>query len=134
MPKQKPLSRKGIHKKKPIDYDRVEKLASMGLIVEEIAAVENVHPSTIQHNAEAMERINRGREMVKASVKRKQYEVAMQGDKTMLIWLGKQYCNQSDKVDQNVDQTHRYYISGPEKAESADEWRTQFAPTSHLTQ
>jgi len=32
-------------------------------------------------------------------LKRKQVEVALAGNTTMLIWLGKQYLDQSDKVD-----------------------------------
>ena len=32
-----------------------------------------------------------------SSLRRKQWEVALSGDKTMLIWLGKQYLGQSDK-------------------------------------
>lgn len=39
----------------------------------------------------------------------KQFQVAMAGDKTMLIWLGKQRLNQSDKSDTNItaDVTNR---------------------------
>jgi hypothetical protein len=31
------------------------------------------------------------------SLRRKQWQLAMNGDKTMLIWLGKQYLNQAEK-------------------------------------
>lgn len=34
----------------------------------------------------------------------KQYEMAMKGDRCMLIWLGKQYCGQSEKIEQKVEQ------------------------------
>lgn len=34
----------------------------------------------------------------KELLRQKQIEVAMDGDKTMLVWLGKQYLDQSDKV------------------------------------
>lgn len=33
------------------------------------------------------------------SLRRKQYELAMTGDKIMLIWLGKQYLGQKDKSE-----------------------------------
>jgi hypothetical protein len=33
----------------------------------------------------------------------KQYEMAMKGDRTLLIWLGKQYLNQADKVETKQD-------------------------------
>lgn len=42
----------------------------------------------------------------KASIRRKQFEAAMAGDKTMLIWLGKNYLDQSDVVKQTVTETH----------------------------
>lgn len=37
----------------------------------------------------------------KMSLRRKQYELAMKGDRSMLIWLGKQYLHQSDPDRQN---------------------------------
>lgn len=36
------------------------------------------------------------------SLRRKQFELALAGDRTMLIWLGKQYLGQADKMDQRV--------------------------------
>lgn len=33
------------------------------------------------------------------SLRRKQFELAMKGDRTMLVWLGKNMLGQSDKVD-----------------------------------
>ena len=36
------------------------------------------------------------------TLKQKQYETAMDGDKTMLIWLGKNRLNQRDKLDHDV--------------------------------
>lgn len=37
--------------------------------------------------------------MGKMSLRREQYNLAMKGDRGMLIWLGKQYLGQSDKLD-----------------------------------
>jgi hypothetical protein len=34
-----------------------------------------------------------------ASLKRKQFQVAMRGNPALLIWLGKQYLGQSDKLE-----------------------------------
>lgn len=42
----------------------------------------------------------------KISLRRQQWQLAMKGDKTMLIWLGKQYLGQSEKVEQNNKNTH----------------------------
>ena len=37
------------------------------------------------------------------SLRREQYRLAMDGDRTMLIWLGKQYLGQADKVEHSID-------------------------------
>lgn len=47
--------------------------------------------------------IEKGRKQGNMSLKRKQYEVAMGGNVTMLIWLGKQRLDQTDKVEQRFD-------------------------------
>lgn len=39
------------------------------------------------------------RQNFKKNIIGKQYELAMKGDRTMLIWLGKQYCEQTDKTE-----------------------------------
>jgi hypothetical protein len=41
----------------------------------------------------------------KVSLRRKQYEVAMTGNVGMLIWLGKQHLDQSDKREEKSDIT-----------------------------
>ena len=35
----------------------------------------------------------------KASLRRKQWEMALKGDRVMLIWLGKQHLGQADKLE-----------------------------------
>jgi hypothetical protein len=42
---------------------------------------------------------NKRREGIRVSLMQKQYEVAMQGNVSMLIWLGKQYLGQTDKQE-----------------------------------
>jgi hypothetical protein len=39
---------------------------------------------------------------VRGSILAKQYELAIGGNVTLLIWLGKQYCNQTDKVEETT--------------------------------
>lgn len=38
----------------------------------------------------------------RVSLRRKQFESAMNGDKVMLIWLGKQHLGQTDKIEQKT--------------------------------
>lgn len=85
-----------------IDPDQVEQLAAINCSLEEMGAVLGCSADTLGRRfADA---IKRGRERGRMSLKRKQYELAMAGNVTMLIWLGKQLLGQSDKqtVDANV--------------------------------
>ena len=43
------------------------------------------------------------KEPLRINLLKKQYDVAMMGNVSMLIWLGKNELNQTDKVDQKVD-------------------------------
>jgi hypothetical protein len=80
-----------------IDGEKVKKLASMGLTVPEIAAVLECSKRTLERRFDAS--IKEGRERLNASLKRKQFQVAMRGNPALLIWLGKQYLGQSDKLE-----------------------------------
>lgn len=85
-----------------IDPAQVEKLAAIGCSMAEIGAVLSCSPDTLQRRFAAV--IEKGREHGKASLKRKQYEVAMSGNVSMLIWLGKIKLGQVDTSRQFIDQ------------------------------
>ena len=81
----------------PVTNEQVIELASKGLVCREIAATLNCSESTINHRfAKALKN---GRLLRDASLRRRQYDRAMDGSDTMLIWLGKQYLEQSDKQE-----------------------------------
>lgn len=82
---------------KPIDPDQVKKLASIGLSNAEIGAVLDCSPDTIERRFKGI--MKAGREHRNASLRRKQFEVAIAGNPTMLIWLGKQFLGQADKSE-----------------------------------
>lgn len=50
-------------------------------------------------------------ESIKSNLLKKQYDVAMSGNVTMLIWLGKQYLGQSEKVEEKVEQEVKQEIT-----------------------
>src|SRR5688500_9760964 len=85
-----------------IDPAEVEKLAGLNCSNQEIADFLGVGVRTIETRFCAA--IKKGRSNVKTSLKRKQYDVALGGNTTMLIWLGKQYLGQSDKMETTVKQ------------------------------
>ena len=83
--------------RKEVDGDKLFQLASLGLTTAEIASVLECSPDTLERNFK--EEMDEGKEKCKASVRRKQFELAMAGNPTMLIWLGKQILGQRDKQD-----------------------------------
>ncbi len=70
-----------------LDEDQITLLASYNCSLAEIAAVMKCDPKTLTSNYSSV--IEKGRDGGKASLKRRQFEVAMSGNPTMLIWLGK---------------------------------------------
>jgi hypothetical protein len=87
--------------RKKIDGDQVEQLAALFCTQEEIGSVVGCSPDTLQRRFAA--RMKRGRERGKASLRRRQYARAMEGNPTMLIWLGKQHLDQTDVSRVQVD-------------------------------
>lgn len=81
--------------RKEIDLQLLEKLSAINCSYEEMAAMLDVDESTLSRNYAQV--IKKGRDKGKTSLKRKQWEVAMSGNVSMLIWLGKQLLGQSDK-------------------------------------
>lgn len=85
--------------RKPIDLELVEKLAALQCTGEEIAAIVKCTPRSLQRHPETMAAIARGREHGKVSLRRLQWKVAQEKESVaMLIWLGKQWLGQSERV------------------------------------
>ena len=74
-----------------------------------IANILGIHPNTLYLACEEKFKINfseysqqkkgEGQELLRA----RQFKAAMDGDKTMLVWLGKQYLGQREKTDSNLN-------------------------------
>lgn len=86
--------------KKVIPPDEVYHLASLGCSVTEMADWFQVSQSTLKYNFG--EYIKQGKEHIKQKLRQAQIDVALKGNATMLIWLGKNMLSQSDNpVDAN---------------------------------
>lgn len=91
--------------KTKIDWNKVDKLLQAQCVGTGIAEILGVHPDTLYRACQEDNKIGfaeysankkgEGLELLRA----KQFQTAMAGDKTMQIWLGKQYLNQKDKTD-----------------------------------
>ena len=90
-----------------IDMAAVEELASIGATQQEIASRLGVSTDTLHRNPDFAVAYKRGMNEGRMSLRHKQFELANMGDKTMLIWLGKQLLDQSDKREIKADMTHR---------------------------
>lgn len=82
--------------RKQVDEPTLEQMASMGCTTAEMAETLGVSPDTLERNYAAS--IKRGAALRNYSLRRRQLELAMEGNPTMLIWLGKQLLGQRDKA------------------------------------
>ena len=88
-----------------IDFDTVEKLASMMCTVGEVANFLGCSRRTLEKNAEFQRRFRAGQDKGRISIRRAQFRKATNEknpDTTMLIWLGKVYLGQKETVVQEV--------------------------------
>lgn len=98
---------KGGRPRKTIDELKIIELAAKGYRMNEIATLCGVSRSTLNRRYEAA--CEKGRELMRGALRAKQMEVAMKGNPIMLIWLGKQELQQTDKQD--IDVTRRTIVN-----------------------
>jgi hypothetical protein len=93
------------NRKLEINPEQVQKLAAIGCTDKEIAEIVGCSHDTLTRRFKDM--LIAGRATGKASLRRKQWEVALSGNVTMLIWLGKQQLGQTDKQEVKSETTER---------------------------
>lgn len=84
-------------KKYNIDPKEVEKLATYGITMREMADFFRCTESIISKSYS--ESYAKGLQVLKQRLRMKQIQLAMNGNVQLLIWLGKQYLEQKDKQD-----------------------------------
>ena len=77
-----------------IPPEEIQKLARLGCSIEEMSDWFQVPRETIKYNFSDL--IAKGRSETKQSLRRAQIALALKGNATMLIWLGKNMLGQSD--------------------------------------
>ena len=117
-PETKPKAKRG-RPPTPIDYETIEKLAMMQATLDEIASFIGFSREGLRKRREWDEELvaalEKGKDKGKISLRRLQWEQAQQGDRTMLIWLGKQILGQRDKHEQTVDSSLTVKIIKPNR-------------------
>ena len=88
-----------------IDWHKVDNLLKAQCDGVGIAGILGIHPNTLYLAVEeefkisfseySAQKRSEGKELLRA----KQFDAAMSGDKTMLVWLGKQYLGKKEKSE-----------------------------------
>ena len=86
-----------------IDEELLYKLAQIHCTMNEMVDIMGVSKDTLKRNYAHI--IDKGKSEGKMRLRRKQVEVAMSGNHTMLIWLGKQMLGQSESPMSEDDKT-----------------------------
>ena len=114
--------------KTEIDWGKVDKYLQAQCDGSGIAGLLGIHPNTLYRlceekykmsfSAYSAQKRGEGKELLRA----KQSQLAMEGDKTMLVWLGKQYLEQKEKADSNVTIQERppIIVFGDSEEEESD--------------
>lgn len=97
---------------KEIPWETVDRCLVAGCSGWEVAAYLGIHKTTLYNACEREKGVAfkdyllEKRDKGNAQILGKQYELAMNGDRSMLIWLGKNRCMQADKIEQRVQGSH----------------------------
>jgi transcriptional regulator with XRE-family HTH domain len=97
------MKNKGGRPKIEIDWKILDELCRLQCTQEEIAEYMGISVDSLERIAKRekgesfAEYFNKRRKVGFVSIRRKQYQLAMQGNVTMLIWLGKNWLGQVDK-------------------------------------
>jgi len=78
----------------PVPPDEVELMASIGCTDREIAEYFGINDDTMRYNFKDF--LINGRQNLKNSLRRAQLRVALEGNPTMLIWLGRNLLGQAE--------------------------------------
>lgn len=115
---------KGGRPKFIIDYDTVERLASIMCTQKEIASFLGCSVRTLQRDEKFSRTYKKGLDKGKMSLRRKQFNMS-DSNPTMAIWLGKQYLGQSDVVRQDVRVEERQDDKVKQMQEYIDELKSK---------
>ena len=119
---------------KEIDMALLKQLALMQCTDIEIAATLGVSHDTLNRRKQSdpafLEILEYGKAHGRASLRRKQYAVALNGNVPMMIWLGKQYLGQRDKFeDERSNETDIKFVAEIPPEEPLGDWLKNYGQT-----
>ena len=98
---EKSIIKKRGRPKKQLNYEAIEKLASIHCTQDEIASFLGVSVKTLQRDKEFCRLYKKGMDEGRMSLRRTQFKLA-ERNPAMAIFLGKQYLGQTDKVETTI--------------------------------
>jgi len=113
--------------KTAVPPDEVEMMASLGCTDREIAAYFGVKEDTLRRHF--ADYLIKGRHQLKTTLRQAQLRVALEGNPTMLIWLGKNVLNQNDAGTTNDDRRPLPWTDDMDEDTLEDEQEEQDADT-----
>ena len=114
----KPKKRGGRGNLLPINPESVRILAATQAPVRRIAAVLGCNEKTLRNRFREV--IELGREAGLSKLQQRQWQAAMDGNVTMMIWLGKQHLGQSDRAEIKQESYQLVIMKDDEAATSKD--------------
>ena len=102
---------KGGRPRAAIDYQKLDSMCAILCTGEEIAAILDIDYDTLGRALKRdghigfAEYFKKKSSNGKMSLRRKQYQAAIEGNTTMLVWLGKQHLGQTDKSENRNEHT-----------------------------
>jgi len=114
--------------RKKIDWDEVDKMLSMGALGTEVAAYFDMHAVTFYDRVQAEKGVDftqycsQKHSRRDLSLRLKQFQLAMDGNTTMLVFLGKALLNQTEKqeVDFRINISMLDYRNAP--VDHSEDW------------
>lgn len=91
--------------KKEINWQALDAVLQFGATLEDAAEIVGVHTDTLarkikkEHDCTFTEYRDKKMSKIRYNLRKKQYDVAMAGNVSMLIWLGKNMLGQTDKQE-----------------------------------
>ena len=105
------------------DRTRIQKLAGLGMRQKDICYIMGISERTLRrHHKEDCEY---GKSFVNSKIAERAYTLAMEGDKTMLIfWMKCQmgWRDQGHTVEEEQEEQQTRYVNAPPEAKDYDQW------------
>lgn len=108
-------------KYKHVDPEQFEKLCEIQCTLREISGWFGISEDTLErwclrhYKLKFADVFNQKRQKGIISIRRMQFQNALKGNTALLIWLGKQYLGQTEKIEEKSESLNKIIISEAEK-------------------